>query len=159
YIHYSGHGGRCPTIVPKVKGPQGLDESLVPIDIGSPKAQYLRDVEIAKLLRDMDAKGLVVTVVFDSCHSGGATRAVVPTTDGVAVGGVEFIDRTKRPTDSLVGTPDQLAAALTGAAGAAGATREASATRGMAAVADASRCVFLAACRPSELAREYRADG
>jgi hypothetical protein len=29
----------------------------------------------------------------------------------------------------------------------------------MAAVADAGRCVFLAACRPSELAREYRADG
>src|SRR5262249_61324616 len=46
-----------------------------------------------------------------------------------------------------------------GPAGAAAAASEATQTRGMAACAVASRCVFLAACRPSELAREYRADG
>src|SRR5947209_5786241 len=47
YIHYSGHGGRTATVVPKVKGRQGLDEALVPIDIGNQSARYLRDIEIA----------------------------------------------------------------------------------------------------------------
>src|SRR6185436_7617161 len=30
YIHYSGHGGRTPTMFPEVKGPTGLDNSLIP---------------------------------------------------------------------------------------------------------------------------------
>ena len=51
FVHYSGHGGRCPTIVPRLKGADGLDEGLVPIDIGNTSARYVRDVEIAKLLK------------------------------------------------------------------------------------------------------------
>ena len=34
YVHYSGHGGRVPTRFPALKGPMGLDECLVPVDIG-----------------------------------------------------------------------------------------------------------------------------
>ena len=102
YVHYSGHGGRTPTSIPKVKGVQALDESLVPIDIGDPKAQYLRDHELARLLKDMVEKGLNVTIVLDSCHSGGATRGVRSAVADVAVRGVDFIDRTPRPTASLV---------------------------------------------------------
>jgi hypothetical protein len=155
YIHYSGHGGRCPTIVPKIKGKEGLDESLVPIDIGDPKAQYLRDVEIAKLLKEMDDKGLVVTVVLDSCHSGGATRAALRAAEGVAVRGVSFVDHKSRPA-SLVGTPEQLAAV----APPLGGTRAAmDGTRGMAATVAERGCVVVAACRPSESANEYRVDG
>ena len=37
YVHYSGHGGRCPTIVPKLKG-NLPDEPLVPINIGTKSA-------------------------------------------------------------------------------------------------------------------------
>jgi len=70
YIHYSGHGGRASTIFPKLKGEKGLDEALVPTDIGNKEARYLRDVELTKLLNGMVAKGLLVTVVLDSCHSG-----------------------------------------------------------------------------------------
>src|SRR5262249_25090066 len=77
YVHYSGHGGRTPTIVPRVKGSKALDETLVPIDIGNQSARYLRDVEIARLLKAMVDKGLVVTVVLDSCHSGGTARAAL----------------------------------------------------------------------------------
>src|SRR5436305_12114128 len=40
YIHYSGHGGRVRTKIPARKGQDGLDEALVPLDIGSPKARY-----------------------------------------------------------------------------------------------------------------------
>src|SRR5262245_46680177 len=35
YVHYSGHGGRSVTAFPKLKGANGLDESLVPTDIGN----------------------------------------------------------------------------------------------------------------------------
>jgi hypothetical protein len=156
YIHYSGHGGRCPTIVPKLKGRDGLDEGLVPIDIGDKSAQYVRDVEVAKLLKEMSDKKLLVTVVFDCCHSGGATRAVVRAEDQVGVRGVEFVDRTPRPSKSLVGTAEELSAAV---APAGGATRAVAATRGMAETAGADSAVVLAACRPSELAREFPFDG
>ena len=36
YIHYSGHGGRVKTLIPNKKGADGLDETLVPTDIGEP---------------------------------------------------------------------------------------------------------------------------
>jgi hypothetical protein len=50
YIHYSGHGGRASTIYPELKGANGLDEALVPTDIGNSETRYLRDLELAKLL-------------------------------------------------------------------------------------------------------------
>ncbi|MFM7440176.1 MAG: caspase family protein, partial [Snowella sp.] len=74
YIHYSGHGGRVKTIFPDLKGEGQFDEGLVPMDVGD-RGRYLRDVEMATLLKRMTDKGLLVTVIFDSCHSGGATRA------------------------------------------------------------------------------------
>ena len=73
YIHYSGHGGRVKTIFPDLKGEGQFDEGLVPMDVGD-RGRYLRDVEMATLLKRMTDKGLLVTVIFDSCHSGGATR-------------------------------------------------------------------------------------
>ena len=51
-----------------------MDEALVPIDIGTTSGNYLRDLEVSYLLQAMVDKGLVVTLVLDSCHSGGATR-------------------------------------------------------------------------------------
>jgi hypothetical protein len=47
YIHYSGHGGRVKTLIPNKKGADGLDETLVPTDIGKPGTRYLRDTEMA----------------------------------------------------------------------------------------------------------------
>ena len=157
YIHYSGHGGRCPTIVPKIKGANGLDETLVPVDIGNSSARYVRDVEIVKLLNELSDQKLVVTVVFDCCHSGGATRAVVRGEQNVRVRGVEFVDRTKRSQQSLVGTPAELEVLARREVG--GSTRGFQSTRGMAATAETGGSVVLAACRPSELAREFPFDG
>lgn len=105
YIHYSGHGGRAKTIFANLKGDSGLDEALVPTDIGLPNSRYLRDLELAKLLEEMVEKNLIVTMVLDSCHSGGATRDIQGD-DRVRGGG--FIDTTSRPSDSLVASVDKL---------------------------------------------------
>ncbi|MEA5561752.1 caspase family protein [Planktothrix agardhii] len=109
YIHYSGHGGRAKTIYEDIKGFGGLDEALVPCDIGQPNSRYLRDLELAKLLDDMVQKQLAVTVVFDSCHSGGATRDETKEEENIAARGSHFIDMTDRPKDSLVAPPDEFA--------------------------------------------------
>ena len=109
YIHYSGHGGRAKTIYEDIKGFGGLDEALVPCDIGQPNSRYLRDLELAKLLDDMVQKQLAVTVVFDSCHSGGATRDETKEEENIAARGSHFIDMTDRPKDSLVAPPEEFA--------------------------------------------------
>ena len=70
YVHYSGHGGRARTLFPRIKTEGGVDEGLVPLDIGQPDAQYLRDVELAYLIQQLVDKQVLLTVVFDSCHSG-----------------------------------------------------------------------------------------
>jgi len=106
YIHYSGHGGRAKTIFESLKGFGALDEALVPTDIGQPNSRYLRDLEFAKLLEDMVEKELVVTLVLDSCHSGGATREM---SGDDRIRGEGFIDTTPRPTDSLVAPLQELA--------------------------------------------------
>ncbi|MCL1474590.1 caspase family protein [Argonema antarcticum] len=106
YIHYSGHGGRAKTIFESLKGFGALDEALVPTDIGQPNSRYLRDLEFAKLLEEMVAKELVVTLVLDSCHSGGATREM---SGDDRIRGEGFIDMTLRPTDSLVAPLQELA--------------------------------------------------
>src|ERR1041384_1840967 len=52
YIHYSGHGGRVKSLIPDLKS-NGLDEALVPTNIGNTESRFLRDVEMAKLLHTM----------------------------------------------------------------------------------------------------------
>jgi hypothetical protein len=104
YVHYSGHGGRAPTLVPDRKGPNGQDEALVPTDIHRSGARYLRDIELALIFQRMVERGLHLTVVLDSCHSGGAVRGV----GDVGVRGIEIVDRTPRPNHSLVASIQQL---------------------------------------------------
>ncbi|MEG4813422.1 caspase family protein [Microcoleus sp. K5-D4] len=107
YIHYSGHGGRATTIYPHIKGENGVDETLVPTDIGNLEGRYVRDIELAFILRKMVDKGLVVTVVLDSCHSGGATRKIGDES-GIRGAQMGIIDTIPRPTDSLVAPAEQL---------------------------------------------------
>ncbi|KAJ9483612.1 hypothetical protein VN97_g9787 [Penicillium thymicola] len=75
YIHFSGHGARATTVFPELKdgGADAVDEALVPSDI-TRGGNYLRDLEMGFLLQAMVDTGLVVTVVLDCCHSGGAIR-------------------------------------------------------------------------------------
>jgi hypothetical protein len=150
YIHYSGHGGRTNTKFPELKGPNGLDESLVPTDIGNSEARYLRDIDIAYLLKEMVDKGLIVTIAFDSCHSGGATRG----RNIAAIRGLDIIDTTERPMESLVASDKELADtwSLT-----QDAKRDINLGSGW--LPKSNGYVLLAACRPSESACEYPFEG
>jgi hypothetical protein len=140
YIHYSGHGGRAQTIFSDLKGVGQFDESLVPMDVGD-ESYYLRDVEMTTLLKRMTDKGLIVTVIFDSCHSGGATRG-----DGDIRGSRDgAIDTKDRPVDSAVASRDELLKnwrAVTQNGGKEGW------------LPNQRDYVFLGACRPTELAYE-----
>lgn len=139
YIHYSGHGGRVKTIFPELKGEEQFDEGLVPMDVGN-NNYYLRDVEIATLLKNMTEKGLIVTVVFDSCHSGGATRG-----DGDIRGAREGLpDTNERPSDSLVASREELTQNWLNL------TQNPQNSW----LPQPNNYVFLGACRPSEFAYE-----
>jgi len=150
YIHYSGHGGKPDTIYEELKGEGQADEGIVPMDVDAPApgGRYLRDVELATLLKRMTDKGLVVTVVFDSCHSGGATRG------DTAIRGIENRDRQKRSTDSLVASREE----LIGNWQTLNQGPNPSVTKG-GWLTKSKDYVFLAACRPSEFAFEYNVDG
>jgi Caspase domain len=154
YIHYSGHGGRATTAFPTLKGTSGLDEALVPTDIGNSETQYLRDVEIAYLLKGLVDKDLLVTVVFDCCHSGGATRALRGQ-GGAKARGILSIDTTPRPAPSVVASTEELAGVWEEASG--GKTRSLKPGSGW--LMEPKGYVLLAACRAQELALEYPFDG
>ncbi|MGB3573615.1 MAG: caspase family protein [Phormidesmis sp.] len=156
YIHYSGHGGRAKTLYPRIKGLEQSDESIVPTDFCAPGGRYLRDVELATLLKQMTDKGLIVTIVLDSCHSGGATRG-----DDCAIRGGEQIDFAEQPTESLVASPEILernwqALAQGTSSGTSSGTLSAPHSAWL---PQAHEYVCIAACRPSESAYEYAANG
>ncbi|MEA2690966.1 MAG: hypothetical protein QOJ16_353 [Acidobacteriota bacterium] len=114
YIHYSGHGGRAVTKYPEKKGEGGWDEALVPVDIGDPRVRYIRDLELARLIKDMVDKGLRVSLVFDSCHAGGAVRKDAFPRGARRSDGRPVIDATPRPEDSLVASREDLLASWAG---------------------------------------------
>jgi hypothetical protein len=157
YIHYSGHGGRVVTAYKDLKGKDALDEALVPTDIGSSEARYLRDVELAYLLKSMVDKHLVVTVVLDSCHSGGATRGGVgkamPRTmvlkETMMPSGSGFDTKRDRPTHSHVASLKELKAAW---GGLVDRTRAAKPASGW--LVEPKGYTLLAACRANESAYE-----
>lgn len=146
YIHYSGHGGRATTLYPEVKGKDGIDEALVPTNIGNPNTRYIRDIELAFLLENLVNRQLIVTLVLDCCHSGGATRG-----NQTEIRGINAIDTTIRSSESLVASREELITAWQKLSPTP--TRNLAVNGGM--LPDAKGYVLLAACRPSESAYEY----
>lgn len=171
YVHYSGHGGRVVTKYPALKGATGIDEGIVPADIGGDDSanptivadRYVRDVYLARYLHALSLKGAIVTLVFDSCHSGGATRGI-ESGDAyrTAIGPNGNLDTSVGSDD-----PKELAAQVRSVWTAlkreeserrlvGGAFRAASMSATW--VPDAGRYVFLAACRETESALETTLD-
>ena len=144
YFHYSGHGGRAKTVFEDIKGVGEIDEGLVPTDLGTSEGQYLRDIELAHLLQELVKKELVVTVILDCCHSGGATRG-----DAEIRGSDVEDDKPLQPHHKPVASLEELKATwelLTGVG-----------TRGLKAggLPESNDYVVIAACRQNEYAYEY----
>lgn len=73
-LHYSGHGARVPDADGDESAGDGFDETLVPYDGDADGGRHILDDELWGRLNALAATGARVTVVFDSCHSGGALR-------------------------------------------------------------------------------------
>lgn len=168
YIHYSGHGGRAATTpeFADVKGPNGVDEVLVPMDLGTSEGNYLRDTELCFLLKRLVDRERLVTIVLDSCHAGGATRAplIDPSHTKGGVRGLydpegrlealSEVDETPRLASSLVATPAQLKQAWQ-----LPDENARSVESGGGWMLEPRGYVLLAACRQTEYANEYPFDG
>ncbi|MBI4781639.1 MAG: caspase family protein [Oscillatoriophycideae cyanobacterium NC_groundwater_1537_Pr4_S-0.65um_50_18] len=137
YIHYSGHGTQAATVYPELNNKGQYDEGLVPCDFAS-SGYYLRDVELAFLLKQMSQKGLNVTLVLDSCNSGSATRG-----DYEVRGGT---DPNPGASGSLVAERDTLVANWETLVGN---------NQAAFGVPPTNEYVLLAACRSTEFAFEY----
>jgi len=171
-IQFSGHGVRVPSAekIQQLKGRFGLDEALVPCDAASPAGGVLRDVEMYGLLSRLAESGAYVTLLFDACHSGGATRdasfLVDPEASGALDGGqVRTRGLGERrglwgPVESAVARWDDLYAAVEraereeqeAADGHRPGYRHFAGESGW--FPQPPRCVLLAACRGLEVARE-----
>ncbi|KAH7146312.1 caspase domain-containing protein [Dactylonectria macrodidyma] len=72
FFHYSGHGGLLPCVAGSPNG-RRQDPSLLTVDFclnGPP----VRGWELNKWLKRLNAKGVQVIVILDSCYSGGSWR-------------------------------------------------------------------------------------
>jgi hypothetical protein len=153
YIHYSGHGGRVrtPTQFQDIKGGDGFDEVLVPMDISNTEDHYIRDLELAHLLRLLVDKQLVVTVVLDSCHSGSATRGLNP----ASVRSIGVVNTVFPHTPTVVASDEELAATWSSLSK----TGERAFTNGSGWLLEPQGYVLLSACRASEYAHEFPFNG
>jgi hypothetical protein len=161
YVHYSGHGGRVktPPRFQHLKWGEDMDEVLVPTDYSLTEDNFLRDHELAHILRGYVERQLVVTVVLDSCHSGGAARdkeaAAGLERNGIAVRTIGDVSNILPPPRIPVASDAELAA--TYRALAAQATRDFHV--GNAWQLEPEGYLLLAACRASEYAYEQAFEG
>ncbi len=70
-IYYAGHGAQ--RYNSKSWKPTHLDQTIVPVDANAGVFD-IRDKELAVLFNQLLDKGVTLTLIFDSCHSGSITR-------------------------------------------------------------------------------------
>ncbi|EXF85151.1 hypothetical protein CFIO01_03222 [Colletotrichum fioriniae PJ7] len=153
YIHYSGHGTRLATVFEDLKGDTApLDESLV-LARSDGMLDYLRDVEVAFLLKQIADKGATVTFVLDCCHSGGAMRGGDNEDSGVRgsedIPKESFFEFNRKPIQSVEDLKDAWRSPPDGVdnAGRGGNVQEHWMT-------SSEGINFLAACQPDQKAQE-----
>lgn len=71
FIYYAGHGSQVKNSLSKEMDLK--DESMVPSD-SYKGAKDIRDKELAQYFNRLLAKGVVLTIIYDSCHSGSIGR-------------------------------------------------------------------------------------
>jgi hypothetical protein len=70
---YAGHGSLIRNL--KTTKPSGMDSTLVPAD-SCEGVMDIRDKELARLFTKALDKGVILTAIFDSCHSGSVARGL-----------------------------------------------------------------------------------
>jgi pimeloyl-ACP methyl ester carboxylesterase len=148
FFYFAGHGSQeqSPQEFWTLE-PDRLDETLVCYDSRSPGGWDLADKEMAKLIAEVAEKNPHITIIMDCCHSGSGNRGEL---EGETAVRKAPIDRRQRPLDSFIfslAEADQLSTSRSPEENPSGWTLP----RG--------KHVFLAACRDSELAKEYNAEG
>lgn len=148
-FYYAGHGGQqdSPEVFWSLE-PDRMDEVLVCYDSFSPGGWCLADKELATLIAEVDQKNPHIAIILDCCHSGTGTRGDL---DGDTAVRKSPIDRRKRPLDSFIFSeadiknlpkadpnPEVHPSGWTLPKG---------------------KHIVLSACRDSELAKEYNAEG
>lgn len=74
-LHYAGHGSQMPDDGNDEQ--DGWDETIVPHDARTTDVYDINDDEINGMLRELTRRTGNVTFIFDSCHSGTISRALV----------------------------------------------------------------------------------
>jgi hypothetical protein len=80
-FYYAGHGSQ--RYNSKSTKPRHLDETIVPVDVNG-GAFDIRDKEIARIFNGSLNKGVKLTAIFDSCHSGSVARGIPLGSSGAA---------------------------------------------------------------------------
>jgi hypothetical protein len=156
YIYYSGHGARVrtPLKYQGLKLGEGFDEALVPCDYNQGTDRFLRDFELAHVLRGYVQRRLETTIILDSCHSGGATRAELNISDKDKrdrVRSIGLIDEILPPPELTVAPHEELKATVMSMGRRT--IRDFTVENGW--LLEPQGYVLLAACRPSEYAYEH----
>ncbi len=137
-IHYSGHGSRMTDR--EGDKPDGMDETIMPYDSGrAPDENWdITDDELEEWLLRLSEKTPYITLIFDSCHSGGIVRDPFGASD-------RWVEPDTRPIEQLPPSP----VAMTRSRG----TRDIGASGWL---PMSERYVLIAGCSAAESASEYQ---
>jgi Caspase domain/Lecithin:cholesterol acyltransferase len=143
-FYYSGHGAQAKTAKEFLHlEPDKLDETLVCYDSRESGNYDLADKELAHLIAEVAKKDPHITVILDCCHSGSGTRGPLEMSKGTRVR-LAQTDMRERPLESYLFDTKNLKAVDSGESGWF--------------TLPVGRHVLLAACQPSELAKETSGD-
>ncbi|WP_447972031.1 caspase family protein [Nitrospira sp. Kam-Ns4a] len=112
---YAGHGSRIRNS--RSGEADGRDETIVPADFKT-GVMDIRDKELARLYTQALNKGVVLTAIFDSCHSGSLSRGPTPVLEKSRVGPederdvAELIGPEPPPFTEAEGPPEKRPGAL-----------------------------------------------
>ncbi|MEI2583872.1 caspase family protein [Scytonema sp. PRP1] len=138
-IHYSGHGSQMTDR--EGDKPDGMDETIMPYDTGHKDPHENRDItddELYEWLLRLSEKTPYITLIFDSCHSGGIVRDPFGAND-------RWVEPDTRPIEQLPPSPVSTTRSR-------GGTREIGSS-GWLPISD--RYVLIAGCSAKESSWEY----
>ncbi|MEO8764768.1 MAG: caspase family protein [Ginsengibacter sp.] len=74
FIFYAGHGSEVKNSLSHEE--RHMDQSIVPVDTYLKGIEDIRDKELARIFNQFVDKGVILTCIFDCCHSGSIGRGI-----------------------------------------------------------------------------------